>query len=47
MIALCSYSRDQCDASDVLDVVSTHQFALNRRDSAVEDHRGPGAEEDA
>ncbi len=32
MLAVCSYSEDQCDASDVLDVVSTHQFALNRRD---------------
>jgi PAS domain S-box-containing protein len=31
MVALCSYPRDQCDANDILDVVSTHQFALNRR----------------
>ena len=28
MLAICSYSLDKCDASDILDVFSTHQFAL-------------------
>jgi PAS domain S-box-containing protein len=32
MIALCTYSLGRCDAADILDVVSTHQFALARRD---------------
>jgi len=31
MIALCSYALDRCDASEVIDVVSNHQFALIRR----------------
>jgi PAS domain S-box-containing protein len=31
MLAVCSYSLDKCDANDILDVVSTHQFALTRR----------------
>jgi PAS domain S-box-containing protein len=42
MLGLCSYPRDQCDANDILDVVSTHQFALNRRDGEwkiIEDQR--------
>ncbi len=32
MIALCSYSLDRCNASEVLDVVDNHQFALARRE---------------
>jgi PAS domain S-box-containing protein len=31
MIAVCAYPRDNCDANDVLDVVSTHQFVLSKR----------------
>ena len=34
MIALCTYSLDECDANDILDVVNTHQFALTRRNGA-------------
>ncbi|WP_424358465.1 MEDS domain-containing protein [Methanocella sp. MCL-LM] len=32
MIALCTYSLDRCGAYDILDVVSTHQFALSRQE---------------
>lgn len=32
MIALCTYSLGRCDAGDILDVISTHQFALTRRE---------------
>jgi hypothetical protein len=31
MFALCSYSLDKCGASEVIDVVSNHQFALIRQ----------------
>ena len=31
MLGVCSYSLDKCDANDILDVVSTHHFVLNRR----------------
>jgi PAS domain S-box-containing protein len=31
MIAICTYSLDKCQASDVIDVVSNHQFALIRK----------------
>lgn len=31
MIGLCSYSLNKCKASDVVDVVNTHQFTLIRR----------------
>lgn len=31
MIALCTYSLDRCNADDILDVVSAHQFALSKR----------------
>ena len=31
MIALCTYTLDRCDTGDVLDVMSTHQFAMIRR----------------
>ncbi len=33
MIALCTYSLDRCNAEDILDVVSTHQFGLSKRDN--------------
>ncbi len=32
LIALCDYSLDQCSAGDILDVASTHQFAMTRCD---------------
>ena len=32
MLAICSYSLDKCEAAEMLDVVSTHQFALIKRD---------------
>jgi PAS domain S-box-containing protein len=32
MIAICSYSLDKCNASEIIDVVSNHQFALIQRD---------------
>jgi hypothetical protein len=31
MLAVCPYSLDKCEASEVIDVVSSHQFALIRR----------------
>jgi PAS domain S-box-containing protein len=31
ILAVCSYPRDKLDANDILDVVSTHQFVLTRR----------------
>jgi PAS domain S-box-containing protein len=31
MIAICSYSLDKCGASEVIDVVNNHQFALIRQ----------------
>jgi len=31
MLAICPYSLDKCDANDILDVFSTHQFALINR----------------
>jgi len=31
MLAVCSYPQDKCDANDILEVVSTHQFILTRR----------------
>ncbi len=36
MLAVCSYSLDKCDADDILDVVSTHHFVLNRRNGEWE-----------
>ncbi len=33
MIAICTYSLDKCGASEVIDVVSTHQFALRKREA--------------
>jgi len=33
MIALCTYSLDKCGASEIIDVVSNHQFALIRQES--------------
>jgi len=32
MMAICSYSLDKCEASEVIDVVSNHQFALIRKE---------------
>ena len=31
ILALCTYSLDKCDAGDVIDVVSNHEFALIKR----------------
>jgi len=31
MMAICSYSLDKCEAAEVIDVVSNHQFALIRK----------------
>jgi len=36
MIAICSYALERCDASEVIDVVSSHQFALIRREGEWE-----------
>ncbi len=33
MMAICTYSLDKCGASEVIDVVSTHQFALMKREA--------------
>jgi len=32
MLAICSYSLDKCGASEIVDVVSNHQFALIRQE---------------
>jgi len=39
MIAICTYSLGRCGASEVLDVVRHHQFALIRRRGEVGTHR--------
>ncbi|MFQ6050724.1 MAG: MEDS domain-containing protein [Candidatus Hydrothermarchaeota archaeon] len=36
MIAICSYSLDKCGASEVIDVVNNHQFALIKREGKWE-----------
>lgn len=36
IIAICSYSLDKCNASEILDVMVNHQFALIRRDGIWE-----------
>ncbi|HHT9107152.1 MAG TPA: MEDS domain-containing protein [Candidatus Wunengus sp. YC63] len=36
MIAICSYSLDNCGAGEVIDVVSNHQLAIIRREGAWE-----------
>ncbi|MDD5556978.1 MAG: PAS domain S-box protein [bacterium] len=36
MLALCTYSLERCGAAEIIDVVSTHQFALVRRGGAWE-----------
>ncbi len=36
MIAICTYSLDKCDASEIIDVVGNHQFALIRREGKWE-----------
>ncbi|MBC8472405.1 MAG: MEDS domain-containing protein, partial [Planctomycetes bacterium] len=33
MLALCSYSLDDCSPSEIIDVVSNHQFALIKQDN--------------
>ena len=33
MLAICSYSLDKCGASEVIDVVSSHQFALREKEA--------------
>ncbi|HEB34754.1 hypothetical protein LCGC14_0688690 [marine sediment metagenome] len=33
IMAICTYSLDKCGASEVIDVVSTHQFALRKREA--------------
>ncbi len=33
MIAICSYSLEKCNASEIIDVVSNHQFAIIRREN--------------
>jgi PAS domain S-box-containing protein len=33
MLAICSYSLDKCNASEILDVVSNHQFALIKKEN--------------
>jgi PAS domain S-box-containing protein len=35
-IVLCTYSLDRCNANDIIDVVSAHQFALTKCDSEWE-----------
>ncbi len=36
MLAICTYSLDRCTASEILDVVSNHQFALIEREGKWE-----------
>jgi len=36
MLAVCSYSLDKCGASEILDVVANHQFALVKRENRWE-----------
>ena len=36
MLALCTYSLDRCSASEVIDVVNNHQFALLRKEGRWE-----------
>ena len=36
MLALCTYSLDKCDAAQIADVVSNHQFALIKRENKWE-----------
>ena len=48
MLAICTYSLDRCGASDVIDVVSNHRFALIRREGewqSVESSERKRAEE--
>jgi len=33
MIAICSYSLEKCNTSEIIDVVSNHQFAIIRREN--------------
>jgi PAS domain S-box-containing protein len=48
MLAVCTYSLERCGASEVIDVVSTHQFALIRREDEwqiIESTKHKNAEE--
>jgi PAS domain S-box-containing protein len=36
MIALCTYSLDKCNATEIIDVVANHQFALIKREGKWE-----------
>jgi len=48
MLALCTYSLDRCRASEVIDVVSNHEFALIKREGkweTIESARRKRAEE--
>jgi len=36
MIAMCTYSLDRCNASEIIDVVSNHEFALIKRENQWE-----------
>jgi PAS domain S-box-containing protein len=36
MIVLCTYSLDRCSATEIIDVISNHQFALIKRDGKWE-----------
>jgi hypothetical protein len=49
MIAVCSYCLDKCNASEVIDVVSNHQFAIIRQEGEwrlIESSDHKGAEEE-
>jgi PAS domain-containing protein len=48
MLAICTYSLDRCRASEVIDVVSNHEFALIKREDkweTIESARRKRAEE--
>jgi len=36
MMALCTYSLDRCNATEIIDVVSNHQFSLTKREGKWE-----------
>ncbi|NQU17939.1 MAG: MEDS domain-containing protein, partial [Candidatus Saganbacteria bacterium] len=49
MFAICTYSLDKCGASEILDVFSTHQFALINRNNkwiTIESFENKRAEEE-
>ena len=48
MLAICSYAMDKCSASDVVDVTSTHRFALVKQNGTwalIGNHKQKKAEE--